>query len=146
MLLQMFIALSMVTLTLVVHVAGLGALLVMMSEHRRRPTAAREHLAGVVSIFLIVHALFLLHIFAVFAYAVLYVAVGAMTDFEDAFRFSAGVYATVGSDLSVAPAWRLVPAMEAANGVFLLGWSTAFFVSIIARIRLIADVWMLADK
>ncbi|HEX4182942.1 MAG TPA: hypothetical protein VHY34_06775 [Caulobacteraceae bacterium] len=142
MLLQMFVALSMVILTLVVHVTGLGGLLALMSRQGRRPPVGKEHLASAVLILLIVHALFFLHMFAVFAYAVLYVAVGAMPDFQDAIRFSAGAYATVGSDLLVTPAWRLVAAIEAANGVFLLGWSTAFFVTILDRIRLIADAWL----
>jgi hypothetical protein len=140
MLLQLFVASSMVTFTLVVHVAGLGGLLALMSEKGRRPPV--EEFAGAVLILLILHALFFLHIFAVFAYAVLYVAVGAIAEFEDAFRFSAGAYATVGSDISAAPAWRLVPAIEAANGSFLLGLSTAFFLSVISRIRLITDDWL----
>jgi hypothetical protein len=132
----------MVSLTLVVHVGGLGGLVAMMAEQGRRPPSGNQHLAGVALILLIAHALFVLHIFAVFAYAVLYVSVGAVPDFRDAFRLSAGTYATVGSDLSVTPDWKLVPAIEAANGVFLLGWSTAFFVSVIGRIRLIADDWL----
>jgi hypothetical protein len=142
MLLQMFVALSMVILTLVVHLAGLGGLLAMMSEQGRRPPGAKKRLTSAVLMLLIAHALFFLHMFAVFAYAVLYVSTGAIPDFEEAFRFSAGAYATLGSDISVAPGWRLVAAIEAANGVFLLGWSTAFFVSVIDRIRAIADDWL----
>ena len=142
MLLQLFVALSMVTFTLVTHLAGLGGLLALMSDQGRRSPVAKEQLAGAALILLILHALFFLHIFAVFAYAVLYMAVGAIPEFQDAFRFSGGTYATVGSDLSVAPAWRLVPAIEAANGSFLLGLSTAFFVSVIGRMRLIADDWL----
>jgi len=146
MMLPLLFGLSMVSLTLVVHVGGLGGLLAMMSGQRHRPTAGKEYLVGVASILLIMHALFFLHIFAVFAYAVLYVALGAIPRFSDAFRFSAGAYATVGSELSVTPAWRLVPAIEAANGVFLLGWSTAFFVSVIDRIRIIVDEVRLGSR
>jgi hypothetical protein len=139
MLLQLFVALSMVTLTLVVHVGGLGGLLAVMAAQDRRSSVTKDHLSRIVLILVIVHALFFLHILSVLAYAVLYVAVGALPNFEDAFRLSAGAYASVGSDLLAAPAWRLVPAIEAANGVFLLGWSTAFFVSLIVSMRVIAD-------
>jgi hypothetical protein len=139
MLLKLFVALSMVTLTFVLHIGGLSGLLAVMAAQDRRSPVARGHLSRVVLVLVIVHVLFLLHLLSVLAYAVLYVVVGALPNFEDAFRLSAGVYASVGSDLLVAPAWRLVPAIEAANGVFLLGWSTAFFVSILATIRLIAD-------
>ncbi len=33
------------------------------------------------------------------------------------------------------PAWRVVGAIESANGIILLGWSTAFFIAIVGRIR-----------
>ena len=31
--------------------------------------------------------------------------------------------------------WRLVSAIEGINGIILIGWSTAFFVTLIARMR-----------
>lgn len=31
--------------------------------------------------------------------------------------------------------WRLVSAIEGVNGILLLGWSTAFFVTVVARLR-----------
>jgi len=39
-------------------------------------------------------------------------------------------------NLALPEAWRLVGAIESANGIILLGWSTAFFVSVINRIRI----------
>ena len=35
----------------------------------------------------------------------------------------------------MAPGWRLVSAIEGINGIILIGWSTAFFVTLIARMR-----------
>jgi hypothetical protein len=34
----------------------------------------------------------------------------------------------------MAQGWRLVSAIEGMNGVLLLGWSTAFFVTVVARL------------
>ncbi len=31
--------------------------------------------------------------------------------------------------------WRILGAIEGVNGVILLGWSTAFFVSVVSQIR-----------
>ena len=60
-----------------------------------------------------------------------------MINFDDALYFSTATYTTLGTaDLALPSAWRLVGAIESANGIILLGWSTAFFVSVINRIRL----------
>jgi hypothetical protein len=49
--------------------------------------------------------------------------------------FSTITYATIGfSDAELAPPWRLVAAIEGINGILLLGWSTAFFVAVVARL------------
>ena len=93
-------------------------------------------------VLLVVNGVFVLHLLEVLAYALLYLAGGAVHTFRDAFVFSAGDYATAGSDVSVRRDWRLLAAMEAANGVILLGFSTAFFVSVFARIRELQDEWM----
>jgi hypothetical protein len=102
----------------------------------------RALLAEAAMVLLVVNALFVLHLLEVLAYALLYLAGGAIPTFRDAFQFSAGNYATLGSDVSVPRDWRLVAAMEGANGVILLGFSTAFFVSVVARIRELLDEWM----
>jgi hypothetical protein len=38
------------------------------------------------------------------------------------------------SDTHIAHQWRLVGAFESVLGIFLLGWSTAFFFRMIGRI------------
>lgn len=38
-------------------------------------------------------------------------------------------------DVVLKPGWRVLGAIESANGIILLGWSTAFFVAIVSRIR-----------
>ena len=37
-------------------------------------------------------------------------------------------------DLTLERPWRILGAIEGANGVILLGWSTAFFISVVSRI------------
>jgi voltage-gated potassium channel len=139
--LQLLIAVSMGVFSMMVHVAGLAGLLVLIPRRSRRSAAPWTILAGVAKVLLVVNGVFVLHLLEVLAYASLYLAVGAIPTFHDAFVFSAGNYATAGSDVSVRRDWRLLAAMEAANGVILLGISTAFFVSVFARIRDLEDEW-----
>lgn len=52
--------------------------------------------------------------------------------------FSTSTYATIGyGDVLLGESWRIVGAIEGANGVILLGWSTAFFVAMVARITIV---------
>jgi hypothetical protein len=45
-------------------------------------------------------------------------------------------YGAIGyDDSAMAVEWRLVSAIEGINGIILIGWSTAFFVMIVARMR-----------
>ncbi len=49
--------------------------------------------------------------------------------------FSTITYSTTGYDDDLlAEQWRLVAAIEGMNGVLLMGWSTAFFVTGVTRL------------
>ena len=49
--------------------------------------------------------------------------------------FSTQTYAAIGfGNEALDPQWRLVAAIEGVNGVILLGWSTAFFVTGMRRL------------
>ena len=69
-------------------------------------------------------------------YAVVYLAIGATATLPGSVYFSTITYAAIGfSDGSLAAPWRLVGAIEGINGVLLLGWSVAFLVAELQRIR-----------
>lgn len=60
---------------------------------------------------------------------------GSIQQFEEALYFSLVTYSTLGyGDITLGENHRLVSAFEAANGVIMLGWSTAIVVAIIQRI------------
>ena len=78
----------------------------------------------------------------IWTYATLYYRVAAIRSFEDALYFSTATHSTVGyGDLTLSRSWRVLGAIEGANGVILPGWSTAFFISIVARIRALEHDW-----
>ncbi|MDQ8756003.1 ion channel [Sphingosinicella sp. LHD-64] len=139
MLTELAVATGMVLLTVIVHGAGLYIL-----SHRLRIRSAEEaetHIdpmspRGIAVTLALVLGLFWLHGVEIWLYALLYWATDALPDLHTSVYFSAVTYATIGDDNAGLPdAWRLVAAIEGVNGIILLGWTTAFFVPIIARMR-----------
>lgn len=80
--------------------------------------------------------LFALHLVEILIFAAFYLWVGAIARVEAAFYFSASAYATLGTTNDFfSDQWRLVGAIEALVGFILIGWSTAFMVSTVNRLR-----------
>jgi len=70
--------------------------------------------------------LFLATIIEVWAWAVLYLALGAIGSLEQAVYFSTVTFTTLGfGDITLDETWRLLSSFEAANGLLMFGWSTA---------------------
>ena len=138
MLLQLVIATVMVLLTVMMHglgLAGMGRLLSSEVEQERDhhvPTLSWRSLGFTL---LLVLTLAALHGVEIWSYAFLYVALHAVHGLETAVYFSTISYAGIGfDDRYINPAWRLVSAIEGINGLLLLGWSTAFFVPVVAKL------------
>ena len=84
----------------------------------------------------VILGLFALHGIEIWSYAFLYLAIGSVEGLREAVYFSTITYGAIGySDAAMAERWRLVSAIEGINGIILIGWSTAFFVTLIARMR-----------
>jgi hypothetical protein len=80
--------------------------------------------------------LFALHILEIWIFAAFYLIVGAIGDLEDALYYSASAYATLGRTEDYFPdEWRLIGAVEALIGFLLIGWSTAFIVSTVNKLK-----------
>lgn len=139
MILQLAVSIAMLLLCVAIHGLGLFKLsLVMRSEtaierlRHIRPLSPRGELFTMT----IVLAMFMLHGLEIWAFALLYWLLGAVPDFEGSLYFSAISYSTVGyNDTHILPEWRLVGAFESVLGIFLLGWSTAFFFRMLDRIE-----------
>ena len=135
---QLLVSTIMVLITVIIHGGGLALL-----GHSLRSEIQAErahHLAAMsprsmVFTLALVFGLFTLHGIEIWLYAFLYEALGAVDTLETAVYFSTISYAGIGfDDRYIEPAWRLVAAIEGINGLLLLGWSTAFFVTIVARL------------
>lgn len=136
MLANLIVASAMVALTVVAHFFGLAALMVLLTRrvnHFGHDTRVTRQ--GAV-ILLVVFGVFALHTVEIWAYAGLYRFLGEFSTFEEALYFSASTFTTVGfGDIFLDEKWRLLSAIESANGFLLIGWSTAFLISVTARLR-----------
>lgn len=83
----------------------------------------------------IVLAMIALHGIEIWLFAIAFLGLGAVAGLEEALYFSTISYSTVGyCDIHITRPWRLVGAFESILGMFLIGWSTAFFFRMLGRI------------
>ena len=135
---QLLLATLIVALTVIVHLTGLAVLLAVLRRYRR---ASRRLLVVVLNgaaILVAAFGLFALHSIEIWIWAGLYEWLGAFPNFEHALYFSTSTYVTIGYGDVVLPAgMRILGAIEGASGIILIGWSTAFFFSIVDRMKLL---------
>lgn len=139
MMVELLLATFMVLLTVAIHAVGLFSLSRLLRLEEREE--AREHVhplspRGVAATVIVILGLFVLHGIEIWLYAILYIAIGSVDGLREAVYFSTITYGAIGySDAAMAESWRLVSAIEGINGIILIGWSTAFFVTLLARMR-----------
>ncbi len=137
--LELAVGSLLVVLTVVIHGAGLILLARFLRlEERQEHSSHLPPLSvrGAAVTLAIVLGLFALHGAEIWLYAAAFQALGAIADFSTALYFSTITYASIGYDAEpLDPSWRMVAGIEGINGLILLGWSTAFFVTVIGRIR-----------
>ncbi len=135
---NLLIAAVMVGATVVFHFVGLAALIAVLSTNLPRRMQAGTGLQKGFAILFTVFGLVVMHTAEIWAYACLYLALGEFRDLETALYFSTTSFSTLGyGDVTLSHAYRLVGAIEGANGFLLIGWSTAFLVSVTNRMGLL---------
>lgn len=83
----------------------------------------------------VVLALFITHVIEMWMWAILYFSLSAFPDLESALYFSTTAFTTVGfGDIVPVHQWRLLGAIEGANGFMLFGWSTAFTFEVMSQL------------
>lgn len=141
--LNLGVASLMVAITTLIHFFGL---LLLTRAMRRAHVRLRTHEAAwrqAGMILLAVFGIFALHTAQIWAYAICFRALGEFSTFEEALYFSTVTFSTVGyGDLTLSVAWRVLGAIEAANGLILIAWSTAFLFSVTTRLRVLEHDWL----
>lgn len=137
------VASVMVFLTVMIHFWGLLLLTYVMSESRHRLRPHESRMRQALLILFVVFGIFALVTIHIWLYAALFRVLGEVPNFESALYFSTTTFTAVGyGDILISPRWRLVAAIEAANGVILLAWSTTFLLSVTSRLRVLEHDWL----
>ena len=133
-------ALSTAMLVLCVGIHGFGLFSLSRAMRAEAMVERLKHVTplsarGAIFTFAIVLTLIAVHGLEIWAYALLYMAIGALTGLEEALYYSTISYSTVGYHDEMMPdSWKLLGAFESVAGMILLGWSTAFFFRMLGRI------------
>ena len=132
MLTEIAIAVAIVSVSLIIHIAGILLMLTWLlswREELERKTT-RKHFA------LLISALFggilMLHLIQTSLWAVFYYVQGLFGDFETSLYFSMTSFTTIGyGDVLLPRNWRLLGVIEGFSGLLLCGISTGFIFAII---------------
>jgi hypothetical protein len=136
MLIELVAALALVVVCALLHAGGLmltSRLFHLEDEElKQRPFDAKATWL----IIIIAMAIFFIHALEIWLFAIFYAAVGTGGGFENALYISASTYTTAGDGIEMlSHDWRLVGAAEALAGFLLLGWSTAYLVQKLTKLR-----------
>jgi hypothetical protein len=133
MLLPWLLSLSVISVTVVIHSVGLGALMRLLNARAVESKGSRHSFSTVMAATVV--AIAALHGCEAAVWAVVYRLIVVVPDFETAFYFSFVAFTTLGlGDVTLKPPWRIMSAMEAADGMLLFGWSTAFLFAVVQRV------------
>ena len=137
----------MVGSTVAIHFAGLLVLMWLLRARGHNFRAHESVVGQIAAIVFVVLGLVAIHTVEIWLYAILFYWLGALTNFEEALYFSTTSFTTIGfGDVVLDRKWRLLAAIEGANGLILFGWSTAFLFSVTARIRTLEHDWLEAPR
>ena len=138
MLFELAVSTAMVLASVVFHGVGLVALgRVLRLDRSRTYSFGALSTRGLGLTVAVVLGLFVLHGVEIWAYALLYHLTGAVEDVREAVYFSTITYGAIGyGDGPISDDWKLVAGIEGINGVLLIGWSVAFFVTVMDRFSL----------
>lgn len=141
--LNLLVATVMMTWTVAVHFFGIVFLLRLLSAHSHHVDRYAEVVRQILLLIIAVLGIVALHTIEIWSYAFVYILVGALSEFEPALYFSTVSFTTLGfGDIVLNHEWRILSAIEGANGLILFGWSTAFLISLMRKLRALEHEWL----
>jgi hypothetical protein len=145
MIVNLSMSVLMTIVVVIIHLVGLLSLLRFLrlnAHHAVRGGGPRQLLRQGGLMLAVVLGIFLLHTIEIWCYALAYMAFGAFKDFPTALYFSATAFSTLGfGDVVLGPEWRLFGSVEGVTGLILIGWSSAFLLSVTSRLRALEHDW-----
>ena len=142
---QLSLATVMVIVMVLMHLLGLAVLMRGLRSHSR--LFRRLRIMPLTLLLVATAGIILIHTVEIWTFAALYLELNCFNHFEEALYFSTVTYATIGyGDLVMPHSWRILGAIEGAAGIVMLGWSTAFLVSLLSQLRLLGHDWLASEK
>ena len=130
MLIQIILGSMMVVITTMIQGMFMFVGVERLRDHLSR-SRTKSRLQSTLKIAVFVLWLFLATILEIWAWATLYLVLGAIGSLEQALYFSTVTFTTLGYGDITLDDWRLLSSFEAANGLLMFGWSTALvFVAV----------------
>lgn len=145
MIVQLILASLMALGIVLVHLVGLGVLTRVLRSHSR--LLSKLPILPLAILLAATIGILLIHTIEIWLYAALYLGLDAFSHFEEALYYSTVTYASIGyGDVLIARSWRILGAIEGAVGILMLGWSTAYLVSLLSQARLLDHDWLRVEK
>jgi hypothetical protein len=130
----LLVALGAVCCNIVIHALFIG---VIVRELRRDLLSGRlgpRYSANLTFVAVATLMVFAAHLVEIAVWALAFLGCGQFSHFSAAFYHSASSYTTLGDGLLMAPEWRLMDPLEAANGMVMFGVSTAMVFAVVQRL------------
>jgi hypothetical protein len=145
MILQLALATVMVAALVIIHLGGLAILTRALRSHSRFFRKLRVMPLAVLLVATI--GIIAIHTAEIWVYAAIYLQIHAFSSFEAALYYSTVTYASIGyGDVLMPHDWRIFGAIEGAAGIIMLGWSTAYLVSLLSQLKLFSHDWLTVEK
>lgn len=129
---QLSIGAGMIALTVMVHATFMAIMAGWFRQHPPRINTAFRQAAVIATV---VIWFFLAIAVEAWAWALLFILLGAFTTLEPALYFTTVTYTTLGyGDVVLDEDWRLLSAFAAANGTIMIGWTTALVIIAVERV------------
>ena len=121
-----------VSVCLLLHVAGILLMAEWLLRHREYLEQSGGHLRHAIVLIFVFSGIMFLHVIETILWAGFYYGQGLFNDFETSLYFSLTSYTTIGyGDVLLPQRWRLLGAIEGISGVLLCGISTAFMFAVL---------------
>ena len=134
-LIQFFIGALLICLTVVIHAIALDSLFTWLERSKNKVRLVFRKHWKIPILVTAVLGVFIAHIVQIWIWALFYLFVGALPDFEESLYFSTSTFTTVGfGDIFLDKTWRLISSFQSANGFILFGWSTAFIFEVMSKL------------
>ena len=132
MLISILVGAAMIVVTTLIHAGFMMAALADLRARVRKHSAPTANWRPAFILVLFVLWMFLASIAEVWIWSVLYLLLGVFDTVEAAAYFSTVTFTTLGyGDIVLGPAFRLLAAFQAANGLILFGWTTALVFAVV---------------